>query len=156
MSNDDLLRPTLSDFTRVPALYHPTGFFLAAFFGGPVGAGVYALANAQRLNRLTTDGAVILIVVAAAFLTPIEFAREGWWASLGEWLGTSPRRTGELLLRALGLASFGLIYLRQRRFFRAATVSGIKPLPGWVPAIAAIVLGIFANSALLGWILKQN
>jgi hypothetical protein len=156
LSNEDLLRPTLSDFTRVPALYHSTGFFLSAFFGGPIGAGLYALANTARLNRLTADGAVILIVAAAAFLSPLEIARQGGLAALGELLGMDPRRTGELLLRVLGLACFGAIYFRQRRFFRAATVAGVKPLPGWVPGIAAVVLGILANRALLGWILKHH
>ena len=125
MSNG-LLRPTLSDFPRVPALYHSTGFFLSAFFGGPVGAGIYALANTARLSRLATDGAVILIVMAAAFFTPLEIARQGGLVPLGELLGANPRQTGELLLRALGLACFGAIYFRQRRFFRAATVAGVS------------------------------
>ncbi len=153
MRNDDLLRPTLSDFQRVPALYHPTGFFLCAFFAGPVGAGIYALANTARLNRLPVDGLVILVITAAFFFTPFEVARQGWMAPLGDLLGTTPRRTGELLLRALGLGCYCAIYFRQRRFFRAASVAGVKPIPGWVPGFAALVLGILANRTLLNSIL---
>src|SRR6478672_6229260 len=77
LSNGDLLRPTLSDYRKPPALYHPTGFFVSAFFGGPVGAGVYAGANAWRLGRLWRDLPVILCIVAGAFLVMLELQRAG-------------------------------------------------------------------------------
>ena len=80
MSNDDLLRPTLSAYSRPPALYHKTGFALAAFFGGPVGAAVYSLANTGRLSRLKQDAPTIVIVTATALLIPTMLARTGQFA----------------------------------------------------------------------------
>jgi hypothetical protein len=132
LSNDDLLRPTLSAYSRPPALYHKTGFALAAFFGGPVGAAVYSLANTGRLSRLKQDAPTIVIVTASALLIPM------------------------MLLRGLGLACFGATYFLHRRFFRAARVSGVKTLPSWPVGIAALVTGWAANAALMGWILKHH
>ena len=156
MSNDDLLRPTLSDYRKPPALYQSTGFFLSGFFGGPVGAGVYAGANAWRLGRLSRDLPVILCIVAAAFLVMLEMHRAGALATLTGWLGGSLSRNLDIFVRALGMATFGAIYLLHRGFYRAARVSGMKPLPGWVPGILAVLLGIAANVAFKAWILGHH
>jgi len=156
LSNDDLLRPTLSAYSRPPALYHTTGFALAAFFGGPVGAAIYSLANTGRLARLRQDAPVIVIVVALALLIPMWLVRAGRFDALADLAGMTPRGAGAVLLRGLGLASFGAIYLLHRRFFRAARVSGVKTLPSWPLGIAALVTGWAANAALMGWILKHH
>ncbi len=156
MSNEDLLRPTLSDYRKPPALYHPTGFFVSAFFGGPMGAGVYAGANAWRLGRLSRDLPVILCIVAGAFLVMLELNRVGALDALASWLGGSTTRNLGVFMRALGIASFGAIYLLHRRFYRAARVSGLKPLPGWVPGIAAVVLGVATNSAFAAWFIAHH
>ena len=66
LSNDDLLRPTLSDYRKPPALYNSTGFFLSAFFGGPLGAAMYGTANCHRLGRLSRDLPVIVGITAVA------------------------------------------------------------------------------------------
>ena len=155
MNNEDLLRPTLSEYSRPPALYHTTGFALSAFFGGPVGAAVYSLANTTRLSRLRQDAPVIVIVTALAVLVPMMMVRFGQFDALAELAGMTTRRTGELLLRGLGLACFGAIYLLHRRYFRAARVSGVKALPSWPVGIAAVLSGWAANAALLVWILKH-
>ena len=156
MSNDDLLRPTLSDYTRPPALYHTNGFALSAFFGGPVGAAIYSLANTTRLSRLKQDAPVVVIVTALALLVPMLIVRYGQFDGLAELAGMTPRRTGEVLLRGLGLACFGAIYLLHRRFFQAARVSGVKALPSWPLGIAAVLSGWAANAGLVAWILKHH
>lgn len=156
MSNDDLLRPTLSAYSRPPALYHKTGFALAAFFGGPVGAAVYSLANTARLARLKQDAPTIVIVTASALLIPVMLAHTGQFAVLADLAGMTPRGAGEVLLRGLGLACFGATYFLHRRFFRAARVSGVETLPSWPVGIAALVTGWAANAALMGWILKHH
>jgi hypothetical protein len=156
LSNDDLLRPTLSAYSRPPALYHTTGFALAAFFGGPVGAAVYSLANTGRLARLRQDAPVIVIVTALALLIPVMLVRTGQFDLLADLAGMSPRSAGEVLLRGLGFACFGAIYSLHRRFFRAARVSGVKTLPSWVVGIAALVTGWAANAVLVDWILKHH
>ena len=156
MSNQDLLHPTLSDYTRPPALYHTTGFALSAFFGGPVGAAVYSLANTTRLSRFKQDAPIVFILTALALLIPMMLVRFGQFDALTDFAGMTPRRTGEILLRALGLAIFGAIYLLHRRFFRSARVSGVKALPSWPVGIAAVLSGWAANAALLVWILKHH
>jgi hypothetical protein len=156
LSNQDLLRPTLSDYTRSPALYHTTGFALAAFFGGPVGAAVYSLANTTRLSRLKQDAPIVVILTALALLIPMMLVRSGQFDALADFAGMTPRGTGEILLRGLGLAIFGAIYLLHRRFFRSARVSGVKALPSWPVGIAAVLSGWAANAALLVWILKHH
>ncbi|MND03926.1 hypothetical protein D3C83_239760 [compost metagenome] len=60
------------------------------------------------------------------------------------------------MMRALGLAAFGAIYLMHRRFFRSARVSGAREISGWVPGIAAIAAGYVANGAFVSWILKHH
>ena len=156
MSNEDLLRPTLSDYSRPPAMYHTTGFALSAFFGGPIGAGFYALFNTAQLSRLKQDGAVIVALCAAAMLVALQLARGGGLGTLADIAGMSPEFTAKLLLRALGLACFGAIYLLHRRFFRAARISGVKPVPSWPLGLAAVVIGWLANAAVLQWILKHH
>jgi hypothetical protein len=136
-------------------LYHSTGFFLSAFFGGPMGAVIYGLANSRLLGRLRQDSPVLLALLAATYLLAFELHRNGLLAGFGSWLGMTPRSTQVLLIRALGLGCFGAIYFMHRKFFRSAQVSAADPLPGWMPGIVAVVLGILANSAYTLWILKH-
>jgi hypothetical protein len=156
LANDDLLRPTLSDYRQVPAIYSSTGFFVSTFFGGPVGAVFYGLCNSQRLHRLWSDFAPFLALAAVAFGVVVWLQQGGQMDALGELIGSDPRRTFEIVLRALALACFGAIYFMHRRFFRSARVSGVKPLSSWVPGIAAVLLGYFANQAFIDWILKHH
>lgn len=156
MDNEDLLKPTLSEYRQVPALYGSTGFFLSSFFGGPVGAAFFGLCNSQRLNRLWKDLPVIVAIAAAAFFVVFLLQSGGTMASIADLIGTSPRRTLEITLRALSLAAFGGIYLMHRKFFRAARVSGMTPLSSWVPGIAAVLLGFWANTAFIDWFLAHH
>lgn len=148
MGNDDLLRPTLSDYRKPPSLYNSTGFFLSAFFGGPMGAGVYATANAWRLSRLSRDLPVFVVTVAAAYLLLIESWRLGWTRQLGEFLDMSSGRAQSIVVRALGLACFGAFFFVHRTYFRSAQVSGVTPIAGWKPGIAAVLAGWAANIAM--------
>jgi len=152
LSNEDLLRPTLSDFRTPPSLYNSTGFFLSAFFGGPVGAAVYAAANSFRLGRSSRDLPVIVAITAAAFLLLVELHRTGTLADLSAYLGGPLSRNMEIFLRAFGIACFGAIHFMHRGFFRAARVSGVRPRSGWLPGIAAIIAGIATNIAFTAWI----
>lgn len=156
LSNEDLLRPTLSDYQRAPELYNSTGFFLSAFFGGPLGAAIYGGANSHRLNRLRTDLPLLVAVVAAGFLLPLVLHDAGWLQALAASIGGSVERNYGLIMRAFGLVSYGAIYLMHRQFFRSARVSGAKGIPGWVPGIAAIVSGFVANATFVSWLLKHH
>jgi hypothetical protein len=156
LSNDDLLRPTLSGYQRAPELYNSTGFFFSAFFGGPLGAAIYGAANSQRLGRLSKDLLLIASVMAAAFLAPYLLHEVGWLPRLSTAIGGRVMRNYELVVRAFGLLAYGAIYLMHRRFFRSAQVSGATEIPGWVPGIAAVVAGLAANYAFVSWLLKHH
>jgi hypothetical protein len=156
LDKEELLRPTLSEYRQVPALYSSTGFFLASFFGGPVGAAFYGLCNSQRLNRLWHDMPVILAAASAAFVVIFLLHSNGQTPAIAELMGAAPRRALEITLRALALAVFGAIYLLHRKFYRAARVSGMKSVSSWVPGIASLLLGIWANSAFIRWILAHH
>lgn len=156
LDKEGLLQPTLSGYRRAPALYNSTGLALSAFFGGPLGGGIYAAANTFRLGRLSQDLPVLVVLVAAAFLLPFELHKAGLLQQLAGFLGTSTSRGYEVILRALGLACFGAIYFLHRRFFRAAKVASVVPLAGWVPGIAAVALGLVANSVFVSFLLKHH
>lgn len=156
MADDDLLRPTLSEYRQVPALYSSTAFFLSSFFGGPVGAAFYGLCNSQRLNRLWQDMPVIVAAASAAFFVVFLLQSGGQMPDIAQLIGAGERRALEITLRGLALAVFGAIYLMHRRFFRAARVSGTQPLSSWVPGIASVLLGFWANNAFIGWILAHH
>jgi len=155
LDRDDLLKPTLSGYRQPPALYGSTGFFLSAFVGGPVGAAVYGSANAWRLGRLARDLPIIVAIAAAAFLVMLELDRQGLLAQLMAALGGRGRNFG-IILRGFGLACAGAIYFMHRGYFRAATVSGVAPKPGWIPGIVAVLAGIGANVAFVSWILQHD
>jgi hypothetical protein len=155
LRNEDLLLPTLSDRQSTPALYGSTGFFLSAFFGGPLGAVIYGGCNSHRLQRLQKDAPVLLLIVAAAYLLPYVLYQQGWLQQLVAMAGGATRNYG-IILRALGLLTFGAIYLMHRDFFRASRVGGSAGLPGWRPGIAAVLMGIWANAAFVQWLLKHH
>ena len=150
MADDDLLRPTLSGTGEPPSLYNTTGFFLSSFFGGPVGAGIYGLANSYRLGRLKRDLPSVVVIVAASFWLLLFVERQGGLARLAELMDDRPDRAAQLAVRALGLACFGAIYLLHRQHHRAAQVTGAEAVSGWGPGIVAVLAGIAANVAILG------
>ena len=71
---------------------------------------------------------------------------------MAAFLGDSASRNMEIFLRAFGMACFAAIYFMHRVFFRAASVSGVTPRPGWVPGIVAVLVGVLANIAFTAWI----
>lgn len=156
MDNEDLLKPTLSDYRQVPALYGSTGFFLSSFFGGPVGAAFFALCNSQRLNRLWQDVPVVIALAAAAFLVIFLLQSGGTLSAIADLIGASSARALEITLRALSLGVFGGIYLMHRKFYRAARVSGVTPRPSWIPGIASVILGFWANTTFINWFLAHH
>lgn len=156
MSNEDLLRPTLSNYERAPSLYNSTGFFLSSFFGGPLGAAIYGGANSHRLGRLSSDLPLLIGVTAVAFMLPYALHEAGWLQGLAASIGGSSTRNYGLIMRALGLATYGAIYIMHRRFFRSAKVSGAREIPGWVPGAGALVAGIAANIAFVSWLIEHH
>lgn len=147
-NRDDLLRPVLGDNHGAPvAMYSATTGYMASFFGGPIGGAIVALVNSQRLNRLGADWWVAVVALASTSLLLY------WELRLGgaEWLEAKVGGGAErLLLRAMGIAFFGLIYLLHRRYYRNMTLLGVQPAPGWVVGIVAIVLGVISMAVIAG------
>jgi hypothetical protein len=156
LSNEDLLRPTLSEYRAPPAIYSSTGFFLSTFFGGPVGTVIYGLCNSHRLGRLRTDLPVFLALGAAAFFMVFLLQQGGQMAGIIDLVGDSPAASFDVTLRVFALGCHFAIYLMHRKFFRAAQVSGVDPLPGWIPGTIALVAGNIANQAFIRWILPHH
>ena len=156
MSNEDLLRPTLSDHQPVPELYNSTGFYMSSFFGGPLGAAIYGGANSLRLGRLSKDLPSFMILVGVAYLLPYMLHDAGWLQGLAASIGGRISRNYGLFMRVLGLVTCGAIYLMHRQFFRSARVSGAKENPGWVPGLVAFAAGMAANAAFVSWLLKHH
>ena len=156
MADEDLLRPTLSGTGEARALYNSTGFFVSAFFGGPMGAGVYGLANSHRLGRLRQDLPVVVVLVAGCYWLLMIATRQGWLEALTGLLDDRSTNAIQLLLRGLALACFGAIYFMHREFYRAARVAGVESTSGWVPGIVAVILGLAANSAYLYWFQRHH
>jgi len=152
LSSEDLLRPTLSDYRKPPTLYNSTGFFVSAFFGGPVGAGIYAAANSWRLGRLWRDLPIIVAITAGAFLALLGLDRMGVLTRLAIFLDLSKSGSMPIFIRTMGILCFGALYLLHRGYFRAARVSGAKSLQGWVPGIVALIVGYAASIAFDQWI----
>lgn len=153
MNREDLLRPTLTGGKDTPALYSSQGFFLSAFFGGPVGAVTYGIANSYRLGRLKEEVFVLLSIGASGLLLFWGLHEAGILAELSDLLGGRERRNLQILMRVVGLLAFGAIYLMHRRFYRAASVSGTEELSGWIPGILSAVVGGLASGAFLRLIL---
>jgi hypothetical protein len=156
LADEDLLRPTLAGYRKPPALYGSTGFFLSGFFGGPVGILVYGAANAFRLGRLSRDLPAIAGIVALAFLAMLEMHDAGWLEAIAAHLGGSLAANFNVIVRAFGIACFGAVYLLHRAFTRAARVTGVEPLPGWVPGFVAVAVGLFANAAFSAFVLEHH
>jgi hypothetical protein len=155
LADEDLLRPSLSDTANSPSLYNSSGFFLASFFAGPAAAGVYGLANSHRLGRLKQDLPAIVALVAGSFLLLLVAYRQGWVGSLAALMDDKPTRATQLAVRVLGLACFAAIYLLHRQHYRAAQVSGVDQVSGWVPGITAVIIGMLANGAF-GMFIGRN
>jgi hypothetical protein len=154
--NDDLLRPTLSGTGSAPALYTTQGFFFASMFGGPLGAAVYGTFNTFRLGRLSKDLAFIVAIAGAGYFAMLQMHSAGLLEPLAPLLGREERRSYSLLLRALGLLCFGAIYLMHRRFFRAAQVGGVEGKPGWLPGLAGIAIGAWADHVFVTWLIEHH
>ncbi len=150
MALDDLLTPSLASARDVRSLYSVRACFLVAFFGGVYGAVVMGVANSLRAQRLLRDWPLYLLAVLAwtAFL---------WWYTRAVFLGApppwaelfgKPSRTLSYVGRAVGLACFGLIYLRHRVLFRAAETLGVAAPSPWKIGILAVAVGAVATAGL--------
>lgn len=142
---DDLLQPTLGQRdTPAASIYSARAGYLASFFGGPVAGATIALANAYRLKRLGNDWPVALIAIAAT-AGPM-----WWWFRWGaQWLGAHAGDGAyQILLRALGLGFFALVYGWHRQYYRNMTFLGLTPPSGWVIGIAAVAGGLAVEFGL--------
>jgi hypothetical protein len=144
LADEDLLRPSLEGADEAPSLFSSTGFFLVSFFAGPAAAGAYGIANSIRLRRWRQDLPVVVAVVAASFWLLLFASRHGGLMAFAELLGDRPSRAMQIAIRALGLACFAAIYLMHRQHYRAARVTGVEPVSGWVPGIVAFIVGLLS------------
>lgn len=140
-----LLEPVIADSGASPVrLYSLTASFMVAFFGGG-GLPIILLSamNSQKLRRLNAD--LWLYILGATFFAALTVvgayaAATGTEIPVLQVLGEGSRGH-RAMNRALALLFFGAVYLRHRRFHRAANLMGLDPLNPWGAAIGAIVAG---------------
>lgn len=151
IAREDLLRPSLSDeATRLArAPYSETASFLASFFGGPLAAIAMLLADARRLGRLG-PASVVAVLAVVAYLAALHalvhrLPAVAWLTSPDGVLGS---RGGQIGLRLLALAIFGVGYALHRRAQRSARLFALARPNPWPAGLGAVVLG-FAGNALL-------
>ena len=147
-SRSDLLRPSLVRGGQGLAPYSTQAGFLVGFMGGPLAGLGLALINAQRLKRLPSDLAWLLLALGAYLALEWWLASPAgieWLQQVEHWLGRRPR---PLILTALGLLSFGVASLLHGRSQRQATVMGMdRPKGTWL-GIGLIVLGSLLSFGL--------
>jgi hypothetical protein len=147
----ELLRPSLTGERGAPAaIYSVRTGFLAAFFGGPIGGTLIALLNSQRLRRLSADAPLLLLALGVTLALR-------WWLILHarEWLDSLlGKGSVSYFVQLLGLAFFGVAYMLHRAYYRSMSLLGLQIPNGLRVGVAAIVLGIAAETALFAALFK--
>lgn len=149
---DHLLRPSLAARAPGEPLYSVRASFLTAFFGGVFAASFFCALSARRAGRLSKD-LWILVLAAVAWGAVLVWAGHGIATeSLPSWfsVGDSPQRGVRYAGRALGMALFGLVYLRHRHIYRALALVGEEPPSPWRAALGAIGVSIVLSLLFVG------
>ncbi|MDY7094127.1 MAG: hypothetical protein SX243_14250 [Acidobacteriota bacterium] len=149
---DHLLRPSLAARATAEPLYSVRASFLTAFFGGVFATSVFCGLSARRAGRLQKD-LWILVLASVAWAVILVWAGHGIVTnSLPAWLsvGDSSQRGVRYAGRVLGLALFGIIYLRHRFIYRALALVGDEPPNPWRAALTAIGGSILLSLLFVG------
>jgi hypothetical protein len=142
----ELLRPSLAADVGVPrAIYSARTGFLSSFFGGPVAGALIALLNSQRLRRLGIDWPIALLALGTSVLVRWSVAHH-WWQWLDGLLGKGSVR---YVFEFAGLAFFGLTYTLHKPYYRSMSLLGLQVPNGLGVGIAAILLGVAVQAALV-------
>lgn len=151
IASDVLLQPTLETSAPVP-LVSPNATFLTAFLGGPWAALWVCGVNVRRLGRVRRELPTLVLGVAlgvvALALAAIAAARPELVAGLvpsGWRAATAVRRLGTVL----GLATWGVFYLRLRPYYRAAELGGEFARP-WRVTLPALLFALALHLAVVG------
>ncbi len=144
---EELLEPSFSG-SRLN-LFSIRACFFVAFFGGVFATAVFGLVNASRMSRGWRDGWIYVLaaIVWAVFVV---------WAAYGLTTGTLPSwlrfagsgRSLRYAGRFVALAVLGLMYLRQKTFFRTQELTGADPADPWPVALSAFAAAFFITSGL--------
>jgi hypothetical protein len=147
---EDLLQPSLDSAAAPAPLYSVRSAVFVSFFGGPLAAIAWSALNSARLRRLARDLPLHLALAAALVLALAWLANADSAAPARAAL--AERRTWNLVSRGLGLAVFGLLYLRHRAFHRSAALLSLPTPNPWLPGIACVLVGGILFNALRLWL----
>jgi hypothetical protein len=149
---DELLTPTLEAASPTHPLYSARANVLVAFFGGAYASIAFSFLNTRRTRRVAADSWIHALAfgIAVAASLVVGFVKAG---------GTHPllpvdltlAHEERLLMRVLGLASFGAVWLRQRAEYKAAEMVGDDAPSPWGAGIACAVAGT-ALHKLVVWV----
>ena len=145
---EDLLQPSLQHGQlRRPPYSVRAGFFVA-FFGGLLAAVGFAALSSLRTDRVARDAPVLGLLAAAGVALSV-------WLGYASAAGTLPgfisafggeKQGARLFVRALAVAGFGAIYLRQRDMHVTRELRGQDAPSPWGPGIIACVAGAIAQA----------
>ena len=131
--HDDLLQPTLAHSRPLPRLVSSRAQFFAAFFGGGFAALGLAVVNSSKLQRLTRD-VPIVVLLAAVYVGFLYWLVSPAGAHLLAQFQLS--RSG-VPVRMAAVALFGTVYALHRLPLRAGALTGLDSASGWIAAAAA-------------------
>lgn len=148
---DALLQPTLGGQRSAAALYSVRASFMVAFFGGVYASLLFSFLNSRRLGRTREDGWLYALIAGlwTAFLAWGGYALA--LDQLPDWLAPTGQHARDFryIARACALLVFGGIYLRLRRFFRAADLAGMEAPSPWKPGLLVSAVAFGLNFAAL-------
>jgi hypothetical protein len=139
-----LLEPTLATSAQSAPLLSPRATFMTSFFGGPCAALVVGTINLVRLRRARRDA---WLIAAAALFALVALALTAAGAGWPELLDSVlPKVVGRRLNNLLGVAAWGISYLRLRPEYRAVELTGDFAKP-WVACLAALAGALLLHLA---------
>ncbi|MDX1498831.1 MAG: hypothetical protein R3176_02975 [Woeseiaceae bacterium] len=137
MTDDDLLKPSLGDGTKLQPIYSVGALIAAAFFGGGPAVVIVASLNSGRLARVGRDAALLVLGFVIAVAVPIAVLH----GQLPD-ADTDSLRNTRLVNRGIGFVLAGAVFLLHRDAYRTMRTMGIEPPKPWVPVLAATLAGI--------------
>ena len=140
MTDDDLLKPSLGDRSKLQPIYSVGALIAAAFFGGGPAVVIVVGLNSDRLARLGRDAVWLVLGFVIAVAVPIAVLH-GQVADTD----TNAFRNARLVNRGIGFALAGAAFLLHRDAYRTMRTVGIEPPKPLVPVIAATLGGIVAT-----------
>ncbi len=166
-NDDDLFQPTLTSDDDVAGFeepWDPTSLTFLTFFAGPLAGGALFAANFKRLGQPSRFVPTLMIVAAVslpsyALIPSVVTLRYAPFDARGKIIAEaarteaqenrfrSARRTGNLVLRLIGICLALALAAKQKSRFRLCVGTDHPTASLWATGVIAFFVGRFANRA---------